>query len=343
LVAAGVAACASHPSPAPLSITQPTTYSGTLPCADCSGQLIVLTLFADSTFRMRTTYLGVVADEPIVVYSLGRWGLSADQRVVLRSDSDVPQQYQWQADGALRQLDRQGRPIVSTLNYELTRQTSVDLVAGPMPLRGMYMYMADAASLNECRTGRRVPVLIEQDHLALERAYLSARTSPGQPMLVSFIGRFVERVPEPGMPSREFLQVDEFQHIWPGESCAADALSEASLSNTRWRLVAVNDAPIALQPDQREPYLRLITDGQRAQGFAGCNQFSGGFTRDGGSLRFGPIATTRMMCGDDVMDVETQFLSALAATRASRIVGEALQLSDEAGIVRLRFESLYLN
>jgi copper homeostasis protein (lipoprotein) len=197
------------------------TYAGTLPCADCEGQLVVLTLFPDSTFRMRTTYLGIDRGRNNDFYELGRWNFfeGTAGRYVLQGSSNRPLQFSKQPDGALRQLDRAGQAIVSTLNYELKRQQGVDTISGPMKLRGMYVYQADAASLTECQTGRRLPVLIEGDHLALERAYLAARRQPGEKMLASLSARFVERAPEPGLPLREHLIVETFERVWPGETC----------------------------------------------------------------------------------------------------------------------------
>jgi copper homeostasis protein (lipoprotein) len=199
------------------------TYSGTLPCADCEGQLVVLTLFPDSTFRMRTTYLGIDTGRNSDFYELGRWNFSGGSAVhyILQGSSNRPLQFSKQPDGALRQLDQAGQAIVSTLNYELKLQKSVDTIAGPVKLRGMYVYQADAASLTECQTGRRMSVLIEGDHLALERAYLAARRQPGEEMLVSLSGRFVERAPEPGLPLREHLIVEAFERVWLGETCAS--------------------------------------------------------------------------------------------------------------------------
>lgn len=44
-------------NPVPLAL--PATFAGELPCADCPGQRLVLTLFADHGYRLRRTYHGV--------------------------------------------------------------------------------------------------------------------------------------------------------------------------------------------------------------------------------------------------------------------------------------------
>ena len=104
----------------------------------------------------------------------------APQVVSSHGSANRTLQFSKQPDGALRQLDQAGRAIVSTLNYNLKRQQDIDTIAGPMKLRGMYMYQADAANLTECQTGSRLPVSMEGDHLALERSYLAARRQPGE-------------------------------------------------------------------------------------------------------------------------------------------------------------------
>ncbi|MGH8728849.1 MAG: hypothetical protein ACREV9_12005 [Burkholderiales bacterium] len=81
-----------------------------------------------------------------------------------------------------------------------------------------YVYPADAV-FTECLTGKRYPVAIEADHIALERAYLKARRQPGEAVLAAFDGRFVERAPEPGRATREHLIVERFDRVWLGETC----------------------------------------------------------------------------------------------------------------------------
>jgi copper homeostasis protein (lipoprotein) len=172
---------------------------------------------------MRTSYLGADSRTDQDFYDLGRWSSpenSAD-RILLRGGGKVPLQFTRLPDGTLRQLDQSGQPIVSQLNYILKRQQSVDMIAGPMHLRGMYFFLADAAVLTECQTGRRLPVLLEGDHASLERAYLAGRQHPDEEMLVSLIAAFVERAPEPGLPLREHLVVEKFEQAMPGKNCAA--------------------------------------------------------------------------------------------------------------------------
>ncbi|MEA5415315.1 hypothetical protein [Synechococcus sp. BA-132 BA5] len=102
---------------------------------------------------------------------------------------------------------------------------------------GMFTYMADAASIRLCATGQQLPVAMEGDFLALQRAYLQARPAdqPGQPLFVELQGRITQRPSmEPGQPPRRTLVVETFKTIRPGQECPAPLV--APLRGTDWRL-----------------------------------------------------------------------------------------------------------
>jgi len=52
--------------------------------------------------------------------------------------------------------------------------------ASSRTMRGLYSYMADAGMFVECGSNERLPVTMEADNLALERAYLNSRTTPAR-------------------------------------------------------------------------------------------------------------------------------------------------------------------
>ena len=86
-------------------------------------------------------------------------------------------------------------------------------------LTGMYSYMADAANFVDCESGKRYPVSMEADNLALERAYLSVRSEPAEQILVTLQGRFELRPPMEGDQEVEKLIPVQFGQFWPGEEC----------------------------------------------------------------------------------------------------------------------------
>lgn len=75
------------------------------------------------------------------------------------------------------------------------------------------------------------------------------------------------------------------------------------------------------------PMLEINAAGQSYTGFTGCNRMMGSFFWEPGTLRFGPVATTRMAC-PDLGDREQEFLSALAACTTYAIGENRLRLSN---------------
>ena len=197
-----------------MSLSLPATYSGKIPCADCAGQRMVLTLFPDYTFRMRRTYVGVNGGEDKDFYELGRWTRVQDDANRLRfvSGPNEIQQYRLVGKDRLRMLDRKEKEISSKLNYDLIRQAEVDPVAGPMWLRGMYRHEADSASFIECRTGKRFLIAMDSHGVELKRAYQAQGTAPGEPVLATFTGRFESNQ----------LFIVQFENFWPGTTCGRE-------------------------------------------------------------------------------------------------------------------------
>jgi copper homeostasis protein (lipoprotein) len=201
------------------------TYGGDIPCADCAFIHMTLTLFPDGTFRLRREYHGAAAAaagrEAFV--DLGRRGAAppADESLlVLQGSEGTPLHLKALQPDRLRLLGPEGRDIASPFNHDLTLQPSVDLIPGPMRLRGLYTYMADAAVFEECVTGKKYPVLPVGAGGALQSAYLAAKHAPGKPVLMQIEGQFVERAPEPGQPVREHLIVERPGAVGPGSICA---------------------------------------------------------------------------------------------------------------------------
>ncbi len=102
------------------------------------------------------------------------------------------------------------------------------------------------------------------------------------------------------------------------------------LEGTSWQLTS----PGALAGDaaaaQADPLTVRFADG-RASGFAGCNRFTGGFTRAGDTLSVGPLAGTMMACPEPRMAAEKAFLDALSGAHRVAIAGDRLTLTPASG------------
>lgn len=264
--------------------------------------------------------------------------------MVLHHGSEQKSRFQLVSPERLRLIDKADNPIDSALNYDLERPAEIDPVPDPMQLRGLYAYLADAATFNECFTGKRYPVSLEAAHIDVERAYLVlANDNPGAPLLATLDGRFEERVTDPGAAPREHLIVERFERFWPGETCAREALAQANLINTYWRPVEIAGEPVILDARQREPQFVLSADGNRVHGSTGCNRTTGGFEQNVDGFRFNGLATSRMACPPATAQLEARFLQALNAVASQHIIGESLELRDASGQLRMRLESRYLH
>jgi heat shock protein HslJ len=102
----------------------------------------------------------------------------------------------------------------------------------------------------------------------------------------------------------------------PGDSAVA-------LEGTEWALIELGGQPVVAERERR-PGFRLVADGRKVQGNAGCNRMMGSYRADGASLKFGPLASNKMAC--PAMETETKFLSALGATTRYEIAGSTLTL-----------------
>ena len=227
----------------------PATFTGDLPCADCPGIRYQLDLFPDGAFYLRQTYLGRGPDAAFDL--IGGFLIAADGRTLaLHGDREAPLQFGIAAPDGLRQLDLEGRPIVSELNYDLIRAASFSPIEPHLELRGMYRYMADAGLFTECLTRRRLPVVMEAGNAALERAYLEARRQPGEELLVNLEGRIELRPKVEGAGQVPMLVPLRLIGVWPGETCGA-RFNTAPLVNTYWKLTRLRDQPVLLAEQQR--------------------------------------------------------------------------------------------
>ena len=310
----------------------PATYVGVLPCADCPGIEYHLDLFPESAYYLKQTYL----ERDASIDRIGAWSSSQESATLtLFGESDELTRLRIVGRDTLRLLDREGRDIESSLNYELARVASFDPATLELPLRGMYRYMADAGLFVECESGRRFNVAQEGDNAALERAYLAARRQPGDGLLVSLDGRITMRPPMEGAGLRPTLIPDRFTGVWPAETCGA-RMSLSELLGTNWVLTRIGDETVIVPDGARES--RFVLQGGQVSGFGGCNNFNGGFETSGQTIRFGPLAATTRACVDD-MDRESAFFSALGSAASYRLFRHHLELFDSDRDPLARFEA----
>jgi len=98
------------------------TFTGTLPCADCPGIDTRLVLAADGTYTITESYQERSAPE---LKGDGTWTAEENnQRLRLdpNSKSDNDRLFAILSNNEIRQLDMEGKPIESSLPYNLKRE-----------------------------------------------------------------------------------------------------------------------------------------------------------------------------------------------------------------------------
>ncbi len=347
LAALPMRAAAQAPSPQPEAtapgLLLPGTFSGTLPSASGPGIRTHLDLWPDQVFQLRRVWIDRGTTEDV----LGRWHVDPERRALLLEGGETPPpQFAILGNGNLRQLDREGRPIESTLPYTLTRQDDFAPFEPRLTMRGMFLYFADAARFTECRSGRSWPVAMEGDFLALQRAYLAGRPEPqAGAMPASLLARIEATVSQrprvEGEGTQATVVVERFVSLHPGESCDRPAPA-VTLRNTYWRILTLGGEALGAEQGRREPYLLLRLEEPRFAATVGCNQMLGGFETAGSALRFTPGPMTMMACPDQLAARERALVEVLGGTASYRLDGTALALLSADGRTLATLEAVYL-
>ena len=88
-------------------------YTGTLPCADCEGILTTLTLNADLTYKLATTYIGKTIT-PFIETGKFAWDKGGSSITLQNKDNLSPHRY-LVGENHLKRLSREGLVITGSL------------------------------------------------------------------------------------------------------------------------------------------------------------------------------------------------------------------------------------
>lgn len=187
------------------------SWRGILPCADCEGIETSLFLEKDGTWVMNQHYQGAKAPSSFASY--GSWARTADKLVL--TDTQGEKHYFRAKGEGLEMLDREGNPIESQFNYTLA-PVNAALPSTPMAMRGMYFYMADAASFTDCATGKKMSVA---NNAQLERDYAAARGNDTKPVLLTVNGHFTLEANPDSVEKVKMLVPDRDARFEAGKNC----------------------------------------------------------------------------------------------------------------------------
>jgi heat shock protein HslJ len=110
-----------------------------------------------------------------------------------------------------------------------------------------------------------------------------------------------------------------------------------ALVGTQWTLTALGSGDTAFSAAPDHPALLLFAADGTVSGSTGCNTFHGTYTLSGDSLSFGPLATTRKACEQEVMTQEQAFVQAMEQVTGFSIEGSQLTLVDAGDSALLIF------
>lgn len=103
------------------------------------------------------------------------------------------------------------------------------------------------------------------------------------------------------------------------------------LTGARWQVESLlQGESVSSVPVGAEAFLEFREDG-KVLGNTGCNNLSGGYTREDGSITFTPIVTTKKACADDVNALERAVLEVLEGTVTAEITADRLELVHPGG------------
>jgi len=334
---------ASNPLHAAPTFPQPlpASYAGTLPCADCPGIDTRLNLLPDGQFQLRMTYL---EREGAGFYQIGLWSTEKD-RLVLKEGDKVVEQFQIKGKThELLKLDMQGQPIPSKLNYTLQHKNVYQPMKPRLTMQGLFSYFADAPRFTPCATHLSMPVRMEGDYLALERAYTAQRKEPGMALLAEVDGQILRQPRMEGEGSEQALKVVKFIELSSATTCPATdkpedkTLTAAALEDRTWNLMQLGETPIVAPKDRPGAHIVLMSKDKRVAGSGGCNRIMGGYALEGSKLSFSKMASTMMMC-EESMALEQSFLKTLDTVASWSIEGNTLLLKNASGLVVARLNA----
>lgn len=319
------------------AIGRPAGYGGVLPCDGCDGIETTLVLEPDGSYRLRERHVG--RGEPNTFVSVGRWQYyAADSlpRLTLFGPADGPRHFAVTGALTLEARSADGRPLAGDEPPTLRRISPPPQLGRTAQMRGEFRYLADAASIVDCASGRLFPVAGDSAYIRLERAQREHQLADGASILVQLHGLLESR---PGMEegtANETFVVDSFEVLPPAGGCEASRV-RAQVAVGDWRLTVLDGVELPDLEAALQPSLRFVLSEPTMFGNAGCNRFTGRAVLRGLALQEAQLAITRRLCVDSLVNErEARYAELLSAGGWFRLEGTDLVFS-HGGIERARF------
>jgi copper homeostasis protein (lipoprotein) len=307
----------------------PATFTGALPCQDCSERRLLLNLRPDGVFHFRDERTFEDVDTTLIKDEIGVWEFTAGGDTLLLHPT-LGQSFKLAVgEDQTLTLVNLGHEVLDSAQ-QLSRIDSYQPIEPRLFLRGKFSIRGDETVFRECVTGKRLIVEESGDYAELDEAYRKQLSRYGRDLLVSLVGRIVR---EDGEPAQEMLIVEQYGGIWPVEVCGR-WITLAELENTSWFLMNLADEAFLAPMSAPEPYLWLDSSSARFEMVDGCNRLSGGYELEGDRIRFGaPEGNT-----EDCLEQASAYRDAIKETVSWSIQGALLRLYNADGEMLAWFE-----
>lgn len=285
------------------------TFEGVLPCASCPGIAYHINLYRDGRFEARQEYL----ERGLVELIDGSWLMEGRTLHLLNQQVNLPK-FHFRTNQQLVMTDLNGRPILTSDAYLLTRQAQVKRIDQRQPLLGLYQLRNNQATFTPCRSGEALPVANTQHHVPMMRQYQQDSRFNNKAVIASLVGR--KDVDQQGVPS---LFIDKFEQFWPNATCP-DQFAMKNLQGIVWRAEKIANQYIPHQLN-----VRLQFEQNTLSGFSGCNNFNARYQQRANVFSVQQLASTRKFCAD-ASNIEQQFTEKLQLADRAEVNADKLQL-----------------
>lgn len=116
--------------------------------------------------------------------------------------------------------------------------------------------------------------------------------------------------------------------------------ADEPLQNTYWKLISLNGSQVKVMAEQREPHL-ILKQGNKVQGYSGCNMFQGNVELKETVLDFQPLLMTRRACPGSYQ-IEPTLMGLLQNEVDWSIQGDQLKLQNTTSDTQATFKAVYL-
>lgn len=321
-------------------------YQGIIPCADCPGIALTVSLQDDGQFKTSSMYIGESSRKFI---EKGLWEVKDDTLLVLNGDSETPRLFDINSS-SLTMLQADGKAVTGQLAthfilhkadstkidkniWQDERDKGIDFHAtGNEPFWAVSIDF-EGSMLFQTMEGDTVEVPVPEmkaDEQSKARVFKAKAESDS--IVVSLF-------PVGCVDSMSGWVFDYFVRAKIGdkqyEGCG-DFINPDYNINEIWALYSLNGNKIEKENIKFTlPYLQFSVAKQKVYGNTGCNLLSGSFSIQDSSISFSKMATTKRACMDE--NLEQPFLKALNAVNNFELAnGELIFLNQSDTLMVFR-------